>query len=266
MGAALSDFQDGFVQAVFSADVKPSPELAALMSQPGFSVYRNTIFKGCIDALQANYPTVARLVGEEWFRAAAALHAREQPPRVPMLLGYGEGFADFLDRFPPAANIPYLPDVARVDRCWTEAHAARDEDVLAPAALACLRPDELASARLVPHAAARWRWFADSPIYTIWSRNRAALDDESEVAWRGEGVLLTRGHHGAVQWIPVDSGGCVFLDGCAAGLGILAAVEAALEVDPDLDFTRLTSSLLAAGAFSRLQPGGDLQFIEKENG
>ena len=28
-----------------------------------FAVYRNTVLKGCIDALQANYPTVGQLVG-----------------------------------------------------------------------------------------------------------------------------------------------------------------------------------------------------------
>jgi fatty-acyl-CoA synthase len=40
----------------------------------------NTVMKGCVDALQANYPTIERLVGEEWFRAAAACHARKISP------------------------------------------------------------------------------------------------------------------------------------------------------------------------------------------
>ena len=36
-----------------------------LAAQPAFAVYRNTVMKGCVDALEANFPTVARLVGEE---------------------------------------------------------------------------------------------------------------------------------------------------------------------------------------------------------
>ena len=100
--------------------------------------------KGCIDALQANYPSVARLVGDEWFRAAAAIFAREQLPAQATLLYYGEGFAEFLARFAPAAELPYLPGVARLDRCWTESHAAPDESALAPAALAGLAPGALA--------------------------------------------------------------------------------------------------------------------------
>ena len=30
-------------------------------------VYRNTVLSGCIDALRANYPIVAKLLGDEMF-------------------------------------------------------------------------------------------------------------------------------------------------------------------------------------------------------
>ena len=56
----LSTFQNGFSAALLSPAVD-APWLSALESQPGFAVYRNTVFKGCIDALQANYPTVCQL-------------------------------------------------------------------------------------------------------------------------------------------------------------------------------------------------------------
>lgn len=69
----LADFRTQFVQALFSAEADAAREIAKLVAQPGFAVYRNTVIKGRIDALQANYPAVARLIGEEWFRAAAAI-------------------------------------------------------------------------------------------------------------------------------------------------------------------------------------------------
>ena len=83
MTSELSRFQNGFVQALLAPhdNNDDTPHfLQALIEQPGFSVYRNTVMKGCIDALQANYPTVLRMVGEEWFRAVAALHVRKRPP------------------------------------------------------------------------------------------------------------------------------------------------------------------------------------------
>ena len=49
----LSTFQDGFSAALLGP-ATDAPWLSALESQPGFAVYRNTVLKGCIDALQAN--------------------------------------------------------------------------------------------------------------------------------------------------------------------------------------------------------------------
>ena len=71
----LSAFQDGFSAALLG-HAEHAPWLSALESQPGFAVYRNTVLKGCIDALQASYPTVCQLVGEDWFRAAATEPAK----------------------------------------------------------------------------------------------------------------------------------------------------------------------------------------------
>lgn len=152
MSAGLEAFQDRFAHALFALDPSENcaPEIAGLVAQPGFTVYRNTVMKGCIDALQANYPAITRLVGEEWFRAAAAVFARADPPRHPMLADYGAGFADFLAGFEPAAELPYLPAVARLDRFWSEAHIASDAEPLEAGALARLGPEQLAHAHAEP--------------------------------------------------------------------------------------------------------------------
>jgi hypothetical protein len=90
----LGQFQDAFVAALAERTAAP---IAAWLpdgeAEPaGLAVYRNTIAKGCVDALAANFPTVASLVGDDWFRAAAALFAREHPPASAALLAYGEAF------------------------------------------------------------------------------------------------------------------------------------------------------------------------------
>lgn len=248
--ASLREFQRGFAQALIApgAPSGAPPQIADLVRQPGFAVYRNTVMKGCIDALQANYPAVARLVGEEWFRAAAAVYVRANLPREAMLVDYGEGFADFLASFAPAEAMPYLAGVARLDRCWTEAHVARDEDPVAAASIASRSPDELARAVLRPHAAARWAWFEGQPIFSLWRRNRELADDLSDVVWRSEGALLCR-PGGAVRWIALDRGGSAFLDACAAGEPLGAAAAAALAADPDIDLSTIMRTLLEAGAF-----------------
>jgi hypothetical protein len=249
---ALRRFQDDFARALLAEDAAGlPPAIARLAAQPGFAVYRNTVMKGCVDALQANYPSVARLVGEEWFRAAAAVYARANLPRHPALLDYGADFAAFLAGFPPAAGFSYLAGVARLDRFWTEAHVAADAPPVEAGAVARLAPAELARTTLRPHAAARWAWFDGQPIATIWRRNRYRDDDTAKLEWRGEGVLIAR-PHGAVTHAALDAAGCAFLDACAAGGTLADAAAAALAADAAVDLARLMATLLEAGAFGAL--------------
>jgi hypothetical protein len=254
MTMQLADYQDAFAQALLAdaaSDVPPA--VAHLVGQPGFAVYRNTVLKGCIDALQANFPAVARLVGEEWFRAAAAIYVRRTLPSTPTLLTYGQDFADFLGGFDPASELPYLAHVARVDRLWTETHVAADDELLDPATLSQLAPDDMGRLTLRLHAAARWAWCDEHPIYTLWSSNRdSTAESTSELDWRGEGVLLTR-PHGAVTHHALPREGATFLAACANGLDIEQAVAAALDVNPASDLPALIGLCLQAGACAALE-------------
>lgn len=248
----LARFQDAFSRALLAETAEADECVAALAAQPAFAVYRNTVMKSCVDALEANFPAVARLVGEEWFRAAAAVYARAELPAEPSLLAYGGSFPAFLARFEPAAALPYLPEVARLDRLWTESHAAADGPVLDRSAFARLAPESLGEAVLEPHPAARWAWFDATPAFTIWSRNRDEAAAEGEIDWRGEGALLTR-PVGAVRWLAVDAAACRFLDACALGAPLSLALESALEADANTNLVRLVNALLDAGAFARIR-------------
>lgn len=246
----LSDFQDVFSDAVLHPDpgaAPAAPWLAGLAAQPGFAVYRNTVLKACVDALQASYPTVCQLVGEDWFRAAAAVYARARPPQDGLLMGYGAGFGDFLQGFAPAAQLPYLPAVARLDRCWTECHLAADAVAVNTDWLARQPPGALASLRLRPHPAARWLWCDEHPAYALWQRHRDNEGMDGTLEWAGDGGLLTRSQ-AAVTWAPLARAGAAFLDACAAGLALEAAATAALTAEPGTDFTALIGRLLDAGA------------------
>lgn len=252
---ALGRFQDDFALALMAAHGAPSPpSMTAIRVQPGFAVYRNTVMKACVDALQANYPAVAKLVGDVWFRAAAAVYTQTAPPANPVLLHYGESFPAFLATFEPAIELPYLPGVARLDRLWTEVHTAADQAPLNPAALAGLPATALATCVLHPHAAARWVWFAGAPVYSIWAHNRSSETTDEQVwepQWKAQGALLTR-PNGAVDAIELDAPGYVFLQSCAANQPLAQAAAAALAVDGGADLQTLTARLLCAGAFAGL--------------
>lgn len=248
MNLSLGQFQDAFTEALYQ---RPAPQLAALTAQPAFEVYRNTVFKGCIDALCANFPAVERLVGYGWLAAAAAVYARRTPPVDARLIYYGAGFADFLETFEPAAELPYLANIARLDRLWLEAFAAPECAGLMLAELAGMTTSDLARCGLRPRANVRWRWFAGQPIHTLWRSNREGLASPETLAWQGEGALLVGGVAGVTSQA-LEVGACAFLDACAAGHDLDHASALALEVQPTLDFNALLGQLLAAKAFAPL--------------
>jgi hypothetical protein len=140
-----------------------------------------------------------------------------------------------------------------LDRLWSEAHVAADAQVLDPAFVAALAPDDMSRLRLRLHPAARWRWSEETPAYSIWRRTRAGDADLGDLAWHGEGALLTR-PHGEVRHLPIERSGTVFLEACARNESIHAAVLAALDADEHADLSALIRQLLQAGAFTGLEP------------
>lgn len=251
MKPSLESFQDAFIDALYGAE---SPEMMALTQQPGFAVYRNTVLKGATDALLANFPTLERLVGTDWLRGAAAIHARRSPPTDARLLHYGADFPGFLDDFEHAREMPYLGDVARLDLLWTHVHCAAEEPVIEMSALAQLSPTDLSSLRLIPRASCRWAWLPACPAYTIWRINREQLQMPDELNWQGEGALLTR-NAGRVHWQAASAADCAFLDACAVDLPLDLALDKALEVEPTLKLENLLIRLVSAGAFTTANPG-----------
>lgn len=259
MNQDMARFQAAFSDVLLRTG-DPDPGLRELAAQPAFAVYRNTVMSGCVDALEANFPSVVRLVGEPWFRAVARDYATWQPPDHVSLLNYGRTFPDFLELNPAVRELPYLPGVARLDRLWIESHGAADAHCDS-SFLATLAPQALGATPVAPHPAARWRWFAGQPIFTIWSRNRTdeAITGTPDLQWQGEGALLTRPGD-AVQWRLASRSECAFLDACKAPCATLAGAAAAtLACQVDTDLAWLLAGLLAAGAlvFPHRIPIGD---------
>src|SRR5690606_25043738 len=181
----LAGFQREFARALLD----PGAGRGGIGLTPGFAVHRNTVLSGCIDALAANYPVVAALVGREWFRDAAAAYARESPPVDARLMRYGADFHAFLGRLPVVEALPFLPGVALLERLWRESHMAADAPTLDGEHLRGVPAELLARLCPRPHPAARWRWFDDGPVFGVWQAHQ--IEDEAQcraaleaVAWR----------------------------------------------------------------------------------
>jgi len=213
-----------------------------------FNVYRNNVALAWIEALRESFPAVCRIVGEEFFRAAARCYAASEPPSSPVLTEYGAEFPRFLQSFEPAASLPYLPDVARIERAWIEAHHAQDAQPLDPAALEQVASDRVRDIRFAAHPSlrvVRSRYRA----LTIWRMNVAdGVPGPIDPAWGEDALLVRPGAEVVVRFLP--SGGAPFIEALARGERLGAAAQATRRDHADFDVAEHLSELLECGAFA----------------
>ncbi len=248
-----ADLQPAFAAALLGAEA-PIPEaIAARYANPPlrrFNVYRNTIVVSLVEAMADAYPAVFRLVGDAFFRATARLFVIEHPPASPVLLGYGAGFADFLQNFPPAAGLPYLADVARLEWAWLAAYHAADAEPLDIAALGGRDDAALDGATFDLHPSLGLVASAH-PIVTIFAANRrdepvGAIDlsvAEDALVVRPEAEVVVR---------HLPAGGHAFIEALREGRTLGEAAEAGLTAASGFDLAANLSGLFTAGAVTAI--------------
>lgn len=224
-----------------------------------FAVHRNNVVSSLVDALADTVPVVRELVGDEFFRAMAALFVRASPPRSRRLVDYGDALPEFIERFEPARSVPYLADMARLELARVRAYHAADAD---PAPESMLRQALAAGEqggelllRLHPSVAVLSSRHA---VASIWSAHQgpgelSAIDPDTPetalVLRDGLQVLTLRVVHCA----------SAFVGALRSGPSLAEAARAAADADAGFDLVAMLSLLLAHGAITHADSPGRLR-------
>ena len=231
-----ADFQHAFGAMLASSERSKDPAMRRALA-----IHRNTASKAARDALFANYPVTAAMVGEDAFSACASSYAEIAPPRDARLCLYGDRFGHFIDAWTPFAEAPYLGSVAALERLVTEALFAADRPPL---------DAEMLTKGIDPAAALNWHPATRTvktrlPAASLWLAHQpeAAPDALDAIVWDEEVILITRPRD-AVEVRVIDAETRAFLAGATL---TEAAANAA---DEGGDVALIFASLLAAGAFA----------------
>lgn len=196
-----SDRQRALMAALLGRD--DGSALSGLQQSPeriqrGMLAYQANAGASAERALAASFPTVQALMGEESFAALARVFWHARPPERGDLACFGEALPAFIADSEQLADVPYLPDSARLD--WLLAAAERAADEVADSStlslLAEVDPSQL-RLRLMPGAAVLSSVY---PVVSVWlahqhgedaaahwAQARAALADgvgEPALVWR----------------------------------------------------------------------------------
>ena len=254
---SLAERQRQFAQALLSAEPVLPPGLVGprgAVSAERFAVYRNNVAVSLIEALRSAFPIVNRLVGEEFFSAMARTHSLLHPPSSPVLLAYGGDFPDFVAAFEPAAALPYLADVARLEWFWLESYHAAEAEPLVIEALHTMAPFELPELRLHLHPSARLIRLTH-PALSIWRAHQVS-DEPGEIELTdGPEYLLSVRPHADVEIVRLSHGALALLDAMRAHATLGEAVEAALDAETDVAIADLFPFLFDAGVFTGFAGG-----------
>jgi len=248
---ALREVQTAFRRALLEED---DGALAAFIADDGvaaivrLAVHRNNVRISLTDALRDTFPVVCRLVDERFFAYAAHEFLTTSPPRRACLAEYGADFVDFLAAFAPCRELPYLPDVARLEWLLNMAAHAADAAPLPPSSLASVPAAD--APRLVFRLAPSFGFLASPwPVERIWRLNRPGVDSAEAIDLAAGGVHLeVARRNGDVALRSLAAPSFAFRQAIAGGRPLAAAAATALAADEQFDLGAAVAALFRDGA------------------
>lgn len=251
----LCERQGNFAAALLEPNMPVPVGLVGPDQEPikkRFDVYRNNVVAGLVEALKAAFPAVCRITGDEFFVAMARVQVALEPPKSPIMLDYGDTFPDFIETFEPAKSVPYLPDVARLERAWVEAYHAAEApptDAALLALLATIDSQRLAQLSLKLHPSLRVVR-SPFPIVQIWLTNiDGGVPTAIDISSGGENALVVR-PFAEVEVRRVPAGAASFILSLSAGATVADATTFALADDSGFDLAGALRDLFAINAIA----------------
>ena len=186
-------------------------------------VYAHGYTSRIVEALEQECAAVRRILGPESFTALVERYAAVFPPRSFDLANVGDRLARFLEFEPLSQELPFLPDLARLERAVAGAFVAADAAPLRWEALRAVSPKDAASLRLslAPGVLLlRSRW----PLMDLWRARLEEDDDAIAIAVEGRpcrALVHRRSGRVRVEDLSEDEAGLIE----AAGPGDVTLVD-----------------------------------------
>jgi len=257
MPLALRELQAGFAAHVAGGD---RADLAAevvgdsMSAEARLRVYRHHVAHSLGSALAATFAAVHALVGDAFFRSMARSFIGQTLPTQPVLAEYGADFPAFVADYVPAASLPYLADIARLDWALNVAFHSPAGRRLAAADLAGIAAERLPALSLaVPEGASLIG--SRYPIDRIWAASQPGATADTVDLGDGRADLLVLRRSDDAVFIVLETGEAAFVAALIDGRSLEEAAEQGSCAEPSFDLSKVFARLLGLEAFAALQQG-----------
>ena len=198
-------------------------------------IYRNTVYGNLQSALGLAYPVIRHLVGDAFFAVASIRYIESHPSTSGNLHDYGAHFGAFLDSFPPAQALPYLPDVANLEWACHLAYFAADAGPLDVASLARTDPGHRENLRFLVNPACHIVR-SSFPVVEIWQAHQPGMPEDFSIdARENPQIALVSRKNDLVRVEALKAAEAQWLEDIRSGIPLGQATEAASGCHADFE-------------------------------
>jgi hypothetical protein len=159
----------GVAEGLGAEHTLPEGGLAALVdgderlsAEARLDVYADMYFYRLLEVLKEDYPATLAVLGDANFHNLITDYLVEHRPSEPSVRGAGKFLPDFLREHQLRAEVPFLADLAKLERAITDIFCAADTSLLEASAMNALQPEQWGAVKMrrIPASAilrAQWR-------------------------------------------------------------------------------------------------------------
>jgi len=220
-------------------------------------VYRNNAQIGFAKAMQATYPVLVRLGGEDWFNQMAGSYQRVHPSRSGDLNTVGSKLTEFLVGTLGGGDYEYFIDVAKLEWAYSEALNKREAGPANFAGLDALTDEDYRYLRLLVNPTVH---LVESkfPLLNIWNSNRNGSESPAVIHLNqgaSQILLIRRGEHVEVRELPPQM--FALLHALAEGATVREGVDSVIDTMGQFDLADALGLLIGLGALIGFRLAGD---------
>jgi hypothetical protein len=248
---SLPELQLAFAEAVLrqrTGQISPWIRRNGIAAERRLAIYRNNRVEGFLQALQATFPVLVRLSGEDWFRQMGRRYMQQHPSRSGNIHYIGERFPAFLDATLADGEYEYFAPVARLEWAYQEVLIAADHRSLDLASLATVPPEDYAALTFQTHPAMRLVR-SRFPVLAIWKANQAGASDSAPICLddgASNVLVIRRDDHVELRELPAAD--FVLLAAFVRGDSLELAADQVLQAAPEADLGAVLMRVVQLGA------------------
>jgi hypothetical protein len=223
-----------------------------------WAIYRNAYLVRLAEAIENDYPAIERITGHDAFQGLCRRYVMEFPPHSHDIGRAGERLADYLPTDPVTTALPFLPDLARLERALADAMVSADVESLQWEEISGMPVERFATLPLCPAPATvliESRW----PVPSLWLA-KDQPNDAIDIALEGHpSVILVTRQGLQPRWRSIDADEHAVARGALEGATPASLLESGAFGETKAASLRLVRALrrvVGYGAFRSLSHSG----------